>query len=222
MMIVAPHPDDETLACGGLISLARKQSKCISVVFVTDGGASHRGCCNLSPEILASIRRRLAVQACAILGVEESDMTWLGLSDGEIPDTQHSDFDRACNLMCESFEKINPEAVFAPCVMDGWPDHIATSNIVRAALAMYEKLVTLYWYPVWLFQKTELRFFPKIRQLKVINLDIDEVLNIKREAIKSYIRNVHPTCGNPYVGKLPPGFVESFENPYEFYFIARG
>jgi LmbE family N-acetylglucosaminyl deacetylase len=39
VLVVAPHPDDESLGCGGLIaSLAQKGCR-FYVVFTTDGGA---------------------------------------------------------------------------------------------------------------------------------------------------------------------------------------
>jgi LmbE family N-acetylglucosaminyl deacetylase len=42
ILVVAPHPDDETLGCGGLISLLAQNGSAFYIVFVTDGSASHR------------------------------------------------------------------------------------------------------------------------------------------------------------------------------------
>ena len=221
LMIVAPHPDDESFACGGLISSSRINGRQVSVAFVTDGGASHQACnCNMPPRILGSIRRRLAVQADSILGVDESSLIWLDLRDGGIPDRHDKDFKMACNLLADSFQKINPCAVFAPHFMDVWPDHVATSHIVQNAISIYGKPVILYYYPVWLFFKTKFRYFSKIGQLRIINLNIADVIQNKDEAIKCYTREVNPVCGKPYVGKLPPGFVDLFKDSSEFYFTS--
>src|SRR5690606_38092378 len=41
LLVIAPHPDDETLGCGGVIALATCRNVRVHTVFVTDGGASH-------------------------------------------------------------------------------------------------------------------------------------------------------------------------------------
>lgn len=220
-MIIAPHPDDEALACGGLISLARGKGNRVSVVFMTDGGASHQGCCcNIPSEELGQVRRQLAVRANAILGIDESNISWLDLCDGEIPDTDHIDFARVCDLMAELFQKINPRVVLTPHFMDVWPDHIATNHITETALAIYGKPIILYYYPVWFFYN-KFRYFLELRQSEVISLDIHDVMDKKDKAIKSYMQDCNPICGRPFSGTLPPGFVELFQNSYELFFISK-
>jgi LmbE family N-acetylglucosaminyl deacetylase len=217
-MIIAPHPDDEALACGGLISLARDNDKQVSVVFMTDGGASHQGCfCDIPPEKLGRIRREMAIRANAILGVDESNLTWLNLRDGVIPDTGHFDFERACHLMVDSLCRINPQVVLVPHIKDMWPDHIATTHITQAALSIYGKPVLIYYYLVWFFLKARLRSLLKMHPLKVMNLDINAVINKKRLAIESYMSDINPICGIPYSGQMPKGFVELFQDPYELF-----
>ena len=41
-VVVAPHPDDEILACGGLLQLLAQQGSEVLLVAVTDGDASHQ------------------------------------------------------------------------------------------------------------------------------------------------------------------------------------
>ena len=219
IMIIAPHPDDEALACGGLISLARSNNKQVSVVFMTDGGASHQGCCcNIPPESLGNIRRQLAIRANATLGVKESNITWLNLYDGRVPDINNLNFHKACDLMSQTLGRINPQVVLTPHLMDVWPDHVATNQITRAALMAYKNPVILYYYPVWFFLKTRLHDCFKLNRLKVISLNIHSVMDKKEDAIKCYMRDINPICGIPYSGQLPPCFVELFQDPYELYF----
>jgi len=40
LLIVAPHPDDESLCCGGLIHMARQAGARVAIVWVTDGDGS--------------------------------------------------------------------------------------------------------------------------------------------------------------------------------------
>ena len=44
VLVIAPHPDDETLGCGGLIAASVRAGHRVHTVFVTEGGASHPAC----------------------------------------------------------------------------------------------------------------------------------------------------------------------------------
>ena len=41
LVVIAPHPDDESLACGGLIAEAHAEGRPVRVVIVSDGTGSH-------------------------------------------------------------------------------------------------------------------------------------------------------------------------------------
>src|SRR5579862_5129583 len=70
-LIVAPHPDDETFACGGLITLKRRRGVLVSVVFLTDGSGAKA---DLDPLALTRLRQGEALQALNILGVAIEDV----------------------------------------------------------------------------------------------------------------------------------------------------
>ena len=55
VLVIAPHPDDESLGCGGLLSMLAAAGRSLHIVFVTDGGASH-------PHSRTWSRSRLALQ----------------------------------------------------------------------------------------------------------------------------------------------------------------
>ena len=55
-VVVAPHADDESLACGGLLALLARQGVEAHVVVVTDGAASHPGSAMFPPARLAAVR----------------------------------------------------------------------------------------------------------------------------------------------------------------------
>src|ERR1700722_6232549 len=65
VLVVAPHPDDETLGCGGLISLLAQKDRVFYIVFVTDGSASHRNSSAWPAGRLATQREREASNALA-------------------------------------------------------------------------------------------------------------------------------------------------------------
>ncbi len=82
MLILAPHQDDETLGCGGLIAQAGALGLAPRVAFLTDGAASHRGSPTWPPARLAATRRREGLQALATLGVPARDVRFLRWADG--------------------------------------------------------------------------------------------------------------------------------------------
>ena len=82
--IVAPHPDDEVLGCGGTILRKRRLGAEVHIVFLTDGEASHPDV--LSAVELAARRRNEAVNACLALDVATDRVYFLGLADGVLMD----------------------------------------------------------------------------------------------------------------------------------------
>lgn len=74
VVVFAPHPDDETLGCGGTIAKKVREGFNVYIVFITDGRNSHRNVLNIyenpSPEELKFIRRNEAIYATSILGID--------------------------------------------------------------------------------------------------------------------------------------------------------
>jgi LmbE family N-acetylglucosaminyl deacetylase len=76
-IVIAPHPDDESLACGGLIADACEQGLRTKVVMVSDGVGSHPNSKAYPPERLRFLREEEAKQAGAELGLKPEDMLFL-------------------------------------------------------------------------------------------------------------------------------------------------
>ena len=66
LLVIAPHPDDETLGCGGLIIRERLAGRLVRIVFLTDGSQSHRDHPSLTPTALAKLRKAEAVAAAYV------------------------------------------------------------------------------------------------------------------------------------------------------------
>ena len=83
-LVIAPHQDDETLACGGIIARKRNEGLPVHVVFITDGSASHPGHARLVPPVIATLRQQEAMRAMAYLGVERTAVHFLNEPDGTL------------------------------------------------------------------------------------------------------------------------------------------
>ena len=84
-LILAPHPDDESLGCGGLIAALSEAGRPPLVVCVTDGSASHPGSRTHPPARLKTLREAELCAACAELGVPAQNVHFLGLTDAKAP-----------------------------------------------------------------------------------------------------------------------------------------
>jgi LmbE family N-acetylglucosaminyl deacetylase len=69
VLVVVPHPDDESLGCGGLIASLAVTGRLFHTVFVTDGGASHPGSREWPRHRVAAQREKEAAAALAHLGI---------------------------------------------------------------------------------------------------------------------------------------------------------
>jgi LmbE family N-acetylglucosaminyl deacetylase len=84
-LILAPHPDDESLGCGGLIAGSCAAGRLPSVVFLTNGAGSHPGSISHPPAYLQNIRASEAHSAAKALGLDEKNLFFLRYQDGLLP-----------------------------------------------------------------------------------------------------------------------------------------
>ena len=143
LVAVAPHPDDEVLACGALLAMhaARRGDCCI--VAVTDGGASHPGSTRWSPQRLSAVRRAERDDGLRRLGLCGAPVHDLGLPDGAV----EAETDR---LRRRLIELLRPaDVVVATWPQDGHPDHDACGAVAQQACAS----VGCRWIaaPVWMW-----------------------------------------------------------------------
>lgn len=142
-IVFAPHPDDETLGCGGTLSKKLLSGAELHVAFMTDGSRSHEG--RISPEKLRGLRRSEAEAACRELGLAAEHLVFLEIEDGCL-DRQ---FHQAAAKVRELLERRRPEEVFVPYHADEHPDHVATRRIVLQALSELGLGARIFEYPVW-------------------------------------------------------------------------
>jgi LmbE family N-acetylglucosaminyl deacetylase len=141
VVVVAPHPDDETLGDGGLLQRLKASGASIEVVAVTDGEASHAGSPTITPDRLAAWRADERDLALARLGLDDVSVTRLRLADGRV---EH----RVGELSEALAVRLGPDCLcLAPWCHDGHPDHDACGRAARtAAVATGARLAE---YPVW-------------------------------------------------------------------------
>jgi LmbE family N-acetylglucosaminyl deacetylase len=126
VVIVAPHPDDEVLAAGGLLQMVSGIGAEIAVIAVTNGEASHPGA-RAQGYDLGATRALEAQIALQRLGCDAARIQRLGLPDGAVSE-------RIPDLTDALSRVLRPDDLcVAPWRSDGHPDHDATGSAAVAA-----------------------------------------------------------------------------------------
>jgi LmbE family N-acetylglucosaminyl deacetylase len=125
ILVIAPHPDDEVIGCGGAIRLRVKRGDQVSAVFLTSG---ELGLKHLRREQAWKIREAEAKRAAKILGLAK--LYFLRQPDWLLRDHSRATATALKSLLGEK----NPSVIYLPHPNDGHPDHQATLPILKAAL----------------------------------------------------------------------------------------
>jgi LmbE family N-acetylglucosaminyl deacetylase len=216
-IIVAPHPDDEVLACGGLLQLLQALGRDTVLVAVTDGTGSHPGSALLSPADLGRLRPLETLAALRTLGIAIAtgqgalQLLRAGLPDGQV--AAH-----AGTLLNLLHSLLRPtDAVFVTSRRDGHPDHEACGHAAAAAAASHG--ATLVEMPVWSWHwaaPADARLpWHRARRLALAA----DVTARKRAAAACFHTQIHddPSTGNQAI--LPPHVLARLLHPYEIYFL---
>jgi LmbE family N-acetylglucosaminyl deacetylase len=199
ILVLAPHPDDESLGCGGLIALAAAAGRPCAVILATHGEASHPGSRAWPPERLASRRAEEALQALDILGQPRDRVAFLGLPDGGVPAAGDA-FDAAVAMVVALAGRHGCATIAAPWIHDPHCDHAAVQLIARnAARRAGLRLLS---YPVWGLTLAADTDIDQPSPIAGIRLDIGAVRGLKRQAVAA-----HRTQHGLVIADDPAGFV---------------
>lgn len=123
-LLLAPHPDDETLACGGTAALLAAAGTDVRVVVLTDGEAAKVA---LAGAEVRRRRRAEATEACRALGLPPPLRA--GLPDGRL----HEHVPALAREVAGHLDGQRPELVLLPWFGDGHPDHEAVNDALVLA-----------------------------------------------------------------------------------------
>jgi LmbE family N-acetylglucosaminyl deacetylase len=217
VLVIAPHPDDETLGCGGTISLFTRAGARVHVAIVSDGAASHPTHPLLRPHQIADMRRAEAIRATSILGVNPGEVSFLGAPDGKLPTMALPLRNKIVSRLASLLREIGPKAILLPCRSDGSTEHDAVFKLATMALEEARLNPRLLEYPVWAWRNPHLLALPMLLSRDVWSIDISPVSDTKAAAVDSYASQLFPIPPEERAA-LPPEFVAEFRYPTEFFF----
>lgn len=162
VLVFAPHPDDETLGCGGTLALLRNNGCAVKVVFVTDGGGA-----GSLPEGSVAIRQQEAKTALTALGIQD----WLFMDEPDGSFRSHPKFEQQALEIMQQFQ---PDWLFLPSVLDYHRDHVAIGQTIFNLWQLHKTAKRLFFYEIW----------SPVPATHVV--DISSVIGLKQQAISHY------------------------------------
>jgi N-acetylglucosamine malate deacetylase 1 len=168
VLVISPHPDDESIGCGGTLRGHVLAGDPVQVIYLTSGEAGGHG---RTAEETACLREQEASAAAAILGFDEFEF-W------REPDGRFQATHSAVQRLRQMVKAWRPDILYVTHDKEMHPDHRAAARMVRHCLAgrlsrVAKPLVLMY--EVWT---------PLQRMDRVV--DISQHLDVKIKAIRAH------------------------------------
>ena len=216
VLVLAPHPDDESLGCGGLLAEIAARGQQAHVLVLTDGAASHPGSRAYPPARLRALREQETLAAAAALGLGADQVAFLRLPDTAAPQSGAA-LRAAAARIAEHARARSAATICTTWIHDPHHDHVAAGLLGRmAARAAGARLLS---YPVWGWTLPARRWLPAA-PVRGFRLDIGPHLAAKRRAIAC-----HRSQTTGLIEDDPAGFrlldevLDIFARPYEVFLM---
>ncbi|SDF08411.1 N-acetylglucosaminyl deacetylase, LmbE family [Pricia antarctica] len=221
LLVLAPHPDDESLGCGGLIALLKEAGSSVSIIFVTSGSASHTSVTYPSTT-LSKIREAEAIRACSELGVPISALRFLRAPDSKLGQLQEKEVDALVREVMEIFGVGNFSSIALPWRRDPHPDHRVVNTIGELAIEKLQANVTKFEYPIWLWKNGTENDWPIEGEAIPYRLQIKPVFQKKWHAVQRHRSQLGKIIfDDPNGFELTDELLEPFKTDTEYFFVTK-
>ena len=135
ILIVAPHPDDESIGCGGL--MLKYGAQC-EILLLTDGRKGYDSSVPTGEEQLVQRRAEEVRRAAAIAGIERIHM--LGIPDNTLKQNEY---------MVSTFDITPYDYIFVPNHLERHKDHAPVLKMIQKMCRKQHAAARIYEYEVW-------------------------------------------------------------------------
>ncbi len=219
ILILAPHPDDETLGCGGLIATAQASGRAVFVLVLTDGTGSHPNSAAYPASRLRRLREAESRQAARMLGLPERNVSFLGLVDTQAPQRGEAAEQAARDIA------VHAQSVGAGVILTTWRhdphcDHLSASLLGARAATLTG--AALFEYPVWGWTLPPRRLL-EARAPVGFRLDVGRHIPAKQRAIACHQSQLgQVVTDDPDGFRLESQFIALFTERFETFLRVRG
>lgn len=167
ILVLSPHPDDEAIGCGGVISKHVAAGDRVHTIFLTSG---ERGGHGMPPDQTRVTREAEARAAAEILGYGTPEF-W------RVPNGKLRAAGRLVGQLAQTIREFSPDMVYVPHDKEQHPEHRAAARLVRKCMqeGAFPKTPIVLMYEVW----TPLQKMDHI-------VDITPYITIKKKAIQAH------------------------------------
>lgn len=229
-LVIAPHPDDETIGCGATIARKRAAGTDVWVAVVTDGRHSHRSE-QIPPLRLAELRAAESRAACQLLGVDETRVLFLGFEE----DTLDRCLGEVAKAISGLLDDLQPDEVLTTSGHDWNADHGSVYRATLQAVADRGFKGRVAAYPVWFWADGPWRTAPwestfaeasQLLRHPVEALQLPRprlvstagFVDLKRAAFGRYTSQLTNLTGEDGWQVFPDGWIEPFLGDFEVFF----
>jgi LmbE family N-acetylglucosaminyl deacetylase len=224
VVVFAPHPDDETLGCGGLIARLKDEGSRVYVVVMSDGSFSHPNSRRYPGPKMAALRATETRDAVALLGLDPTnELEFLGLPDGAVPgEAGTAAFAAAVDLVVGLLSRRGCDTVVAPLRGDAHDDHRAAFRIIDAALDRLGQRPRVLEYGIWGTPgRAGVAIDPNLTPFRHYFIDVSRVLRRKRAAIACHRSQTSNLIDDDPTGfRLSPRTIAHFSTRWESFHEA--
>lgn len=205
VLVLAPHPDDDVIGCGGTIKLHRENNDEVKVIYLSDGsgGFPKKKKINSIRErkALAKIRSEEAKSATKMLGV--SDLIFWKYPDGRLNANRST-----IKLLQNILDDYQPKTIYVPSFLDPHPDHYETAKILASTLREKSNFNgQIFSYEVWspIFANRLINI-DKVIKSKILSLKEHKSQLEGRNYLDAFIGLAQYRAGMYEVGKYAEAF----------------
>ncbi len=138
VLVLSPHPDDDVFGCGGTLAKHKSQGHTVKIVYLCNGD---KGYDKTNKADIVEIRRREAIAAAGLLGIEPDALIFLNC-----PDEQLKPVESLIGPIRDLVGAFSPDLIYLPSFLDNHPDHWNTNLILQATGI---KGVNIFAFEVW-------------------------------------------------------------------------
>lgn len=213
VLIFAPHADDETLGCGGLIAARTTRALPVHVSFITDSGGTSAN--ESDRRALSLTRQAEALAAIQALQLNNKSVSFLNAPDGRLPLLSPAEIQVLTERIHGVVRACSPLAIYLPFSGSHSTEHEAAHHLIRSALQSMDWHGQLWEYPVWAWWNP-LRFARHaLRKPAPCFLRLGLLLAQKQMALRCHTSQHEPGSA------LPPILSRLCLGPWEFFFPIK-